>query len=99
MFGIIIFQSIFYLIAPACFEQLPPRFCASALWVRQALLPAAFPPALNEKEFVITGSGTESFQCNDTRRNLTDQQETSQWCGGIQVPKQILQALFSWGLI
>ena len=39
--------------------------------------------------------GAESLLCNEARRNLTDQQETAQWVGGIQVPKEILSALFS----
>eukprot|EP00435_Cladocopium_sp_Y103_P054071 s74_g17.t1 len=68
------------------------KFCTSVLWIRQSLAPANFPPALNEKDFVIPGSGAETFQCNDARRNLTDQQETSQWCGGIMVPKQAWKA-------
>ncbi|CAK9109302.1 unnamed protein product [Durusdinium trenchii] len=55
-------------------------------------LPTPFPGALSEKEFVVPG---ESLLSNDTRRNLTDLQETSQWIGGGRVPTAILTALFS----
>ncbi len=79
--------------------SLQPRFCSSALWIRQSLLPAAFPPALNEKSFVVPGCGADTLLSNDQRRNLTDQQETSQWLGGVMVPKQILSAVTSKGLI
>lgn len=54
-----------------------------------------FPVALAEKDFIIPGMGAESLLCNEARRNLTDQQETAQWVGGIQVPKEVLSALFS----
>ena len=70
---------------------LVPRFCGSMLWQRQSL-PTPFPGALSEKEFVVPG---ESLLSNDTRRNLTDLQETSQWIGGGRVPTAILTALFS----
>ncbi|CAK9104214.1 Uncharacterized protein SCF082_LOCUS48644 [Durusdinium trenchii] len=66
-------------------------FCGSMLWQRQSL-PTPFPGALSEKEFVVPG---ESLLSNDTRRNLTDLQETSQWIGGGRVPTAILTALFS----
>lgn len=93
---------MFQVICISLFEfmylSLHPRFCSSALWIRQSLLPASFPPALNEKLFVVPGSGADTLLSNDQRRNLTDQQETSQWLGGLMVPKQVLQALTSKGL-
>lgn len=93
---------MFQVICISLFEfmylSLHPRFCSSALWIRQLLLPASFPPALNEKLFVVPGSGADTLLSNDQRRNLTDQQETSQWLGGLMVPKQVLQALTSKGL-
>lgn len=67
-----------------------PRFCASDLWQRQALHPAQYPVALQEKEFVVPG---ENFVSHDGRRNLTDLQETSQWLGGQNVVKAILGGL------
>lgn len=57
-----------------------------------------FPPALAEKNFVIPGPGDESLLCGEARRNLTDQQETSQWLGGVGVPKAILNSLLSTSL-
>ena len=74
------------------------RFCSSSLWLRQSLQPSQFPSALNEKDFVVPGTGAESLLSNDQRRNLTDHQETAQWCGGVMVPKNLLTALFSGGL-
>lgn len=72
------------------------RFCSSSLWLRQSLSPDMFPKSLNERDFVVPGPGSgDSLLCNESRRNLTDQQETSQWVGGIMVPKQLLTALFS----
>ena len=71
------------------------RFCTSSLWMRQSLPAAQFPPALNEKDFVVPGSGADTFLSHDQRRNLTDQQETGQWLGGLMVPKSLLSALFS----
>ena len=68
------------------------RFCSSSLWLRQALEPAGFPLAINERDFVIPGEG---MLCHDQRRNLSDQQETAQWLGGQQVPKSIISALLS----
>lgn len=62
------------------------------MWGRQALDPAGFPLAINEREFVVPGEG---ILCHDQRRNLTDQQETAQWLGGLHVPKAILTALLS----
>jgi len=66
------------------------------LWLRQALPAASFPPALPEKEFVVPG---ESILSHSERRNLTDLQETSQWLGGINVPKAILEQLFGTSLV
>lgn len=37
----------------------------------------------------------EALLSHSERRNLTDLQETSQWLGGINVPKAILEHLFS----
>ena len=66
------------------------RFCSSPLWLRQALPAGAFPSAVQEKDFIIPG---DILHCNDSRRNFTDFQETSQWLGGISVPKSILSNL------
>ena len=32
---------------------------------------------------------------HDSRRNLTDAQETAQWLGGVAVPKTIMESLMS----
>ena len=66
------------------------RFCTSQLWLRQSLQLANFPKALDEKSFVVPG---EAFLSHDTRRSLTDLQETAQWLGGQAVPQSILEAL------
>ena len=65
------------------------RFCTSPLWCKQALQ-EPFPAAIEERDFVIPGDG---FSSNDARKNLTDLQETSQWLGGVQVPRMILAAM------
>lgn len=70
--------------------MLKVRFCNSDLWSRQALAPTAFPPAIQEKDFIVPGDG---FQSHDGRRNLTDLQETAQWLGGPAVAKAILSGL------
>ncbi|CAK9060296.1 unnamed protein product [Durusdinium trenchii] len=69
-------------------------FCSSQLWLRQALPPNKFPVALAEKEFVVPGSA-DALLSHDARRNLTDLQETAQWCGGIMPPKHIFESLTS----
>ncbi|CAK9061163.1 Uncharacterized protein SCF082_LOCUS32081, partial [Durusdinium trenchii] len=82
-----------------CFASGPSqshtRFCQSPLWLRQGLPPDQFPAALNEKDFVIPTPLDHPGLSHDARRNLTDLQETSQWLGGISIPKAILQQLFS----
>ena len=57
-----------------------------------------FPQALAEKDFVIPGPGDESLLCGEARRNLTDQQETSQWLGGVGVAKAIMSSLMGTSL-
>ena len=61
-------------------------FCESKLWVLQSL--GTTPTALNEGEFVVHG-----LTAAEGRRSLTDVQETSQWLGGVAVPKAILETL------
>ena len=66
------------------------RFCSSSLWLRQVL--QEFPAAIPEKEFCVPG---DSLLSHSERRNLTDLQETSQWLGGLAVPRSILKSLTS----
>ena len=66
------------------------RFCSSQLWLRQSLPLGSFPKALDEKQFVVPG---EAFLCHESRRSLSDLQETSQWLGGCQVSQRLLEAL------
>ena len=73
-----------------CFETCLARFCSSPLWLRQSLPAGAFPAALQERDFIVPN---DSIHCNDARRNFTDFQETSQWLGGVAVPKAILSNL------
>lgn len=72
------------------------RFCASHLWQRQSLPFAKFPKALDEKNFVVPGEG---FLCHESRRSLSDLQETSQWMGGQAVPTALLEALTGLGVM
>lgn len=72
------------------------RFCSSHLWTRQSLPLGKFPKALDERSFVVPG---EAFQCHDSRRSLTDLQETSQWLGGQGVPSCLLEALTGWVML
>ncbi|CAK9083772.1 unnamed protein product, partial [Durusdinium trenchii] len=65
-------------------------FCSSHLWSRQSLPLRCFPKALDEKHFVVPG---EAFLCHDSRRSLTDLQETAQWLGGVPVCASILESL------
>ena len=69
------------------------RFCSSDLWVRQALMPGKYPPALQERDFIVPGEG---YISHDGRRNLTDLQETSQWLGGHAVAKAIIAGLLGY---
>ena len=69
------------------------RFCSSDLWIRQALVPGKYPPALQERDFVVPGEG---YISHDGRRNLTDLQETSQWLGGQSVAKAIIAGLLGY---
>lgn len=65
------------------------RFVASTAWKIQTFqgdLPAAIP----EAEYLTPTAG---WQSNDQRRNYTDLQETSQWLGGVDVGRKLLQAL------
>ncbi|CAK9079028.1 unnamed protein product [Durusdinium trenchii] len=55
-----------------------------------ALASGTFPAALQEGDFIVPG---DTLHCNDSRRNYTDFQETSQWLGGPAVPKAILSNL------
>ena len=66
------------------------RFVQSSLWLRQVL--QEFPSAIAEKDFITPG---ETMLSHCERRNLTDMQETSQWLGGINVPKMVLSSLLS----
>ncbi|CAK9005673.1 unnamed protein product [Durusdinium trenchii] len=66
------------------------RFCTSQLWLRQSLNSESFPKALDERSFVVPG---EAFLSHDTRRSLTDLQETAQWLGGAAVCQSILESL------
>ncbi|CAK9093328.1 Uncharacterized protein SCF082_LOCUS43905 [Durusdinium trenchii] len=66
------------------------RFCGSSLWLRQSLQPDAFPKALEERNFIVPG---EAFLSHDSRRSLTDLQETAQWMGGVPVCQSIFDAL------
>lgn len=66
-------------------------FCASSLWKLQGLALEEVPPALPEQEFSVPS--TKSYLAsNDSRRNLTDIQETSQWIAGKKVFSKILPA-------
>ncbi|CAK9073826.1 unnamed protein product [Durusdinium trenchii] len=65
-------------------------FCGSSLWLRQSLQPDAFPKALEERNFIVPG---EAFLSHDSRRSLTDLQETAQWMGGVPVCQSIFDAL------
>ncbi|CAK9013014.1 Uncharacterized protein SCF082_LOCUS11746 [Durusdinium trenchii] len=64
------------------------RYCQSPLWMKQSLV--NFPEAIEEKNFIVPG---EMMTSNEARRNLSDVQETSQWLGGIHVPREVLVAL------
>eukprot|EP00438_Fugacium_kawagutii_P033561 Skav211095 [mRNA] locus=scaffold2002:390055:394244:+ [translate_table: standard] len=46
-----------------------------------------------EKDFCVPG---DAMLSHSERRNLTDLQETSQWLGGLSVPKMVLKSLMSW---
>lgn len=77
-------------------EQLPATevhpFTSSELWRLQGFPVNAAPPALAESEFCVP-SARAHLQCNDSRKNLTDLQETSQWFSGEPVVKQVIQTL------
>lgn len=53
---------------------------------------AEFPSAIAEKDFIVPG---DPLLSHSERRNLSDLQETSQWLGGVSVPKAILTSLMS----
>lgn len=56
-------------------------------------MPGKYPPALQERDFVVPGEG---YMSHDGRRNLTDLQETSQWLGGPAVAKAIIAGLLGY---
>ena len=67
------------------------RFCRNVLWQKQALPASSFPVALEERDFIVPGGNV--WTSNETRKNLTDQQELAQWLGGVSVPSKILSIL------
>ena len=78
------------LCVPAVLEDLNGlRFINSPAWKLQAF-PGSLPDAIPESEYQCPTSGLQS---NDQRRNWTDYQETSQWLGGIDLPRKMLEAL------
>ena len=66
-------------------------FSNSSLWKLQGLALDEVPQALPEGEFSVPA--TKSYLVsNDSRRNLTDIQETAQWLGGKNIFSKILSA-------
>ncbi|CAE6916132.1 unnamed protein product [Symbiodinium sp. CCMP2456] len=61
-------------------------FCFSRLWAQQITKPAV---PIQESSFVVPGA----LPTFESKRNMTDAQETAQWLGGTEVPQQILEAL------
>ncbi|CAK9115722.1 unnamed protein product [Durusdinium trenchii] len=66
-------------------------FCFSKLW--QTQVTSSSPRAIDESEFIVPATGGVSSA--EGRRNYTDLQETSQWLGGLEIPKVILGDLLS----
>lgn len=74
--------------------QLVNVFSQSVLWKLQGLALDDVPPALGEQSFTVPA--VKSFLVsNDARRNLTDQQETSQWIAGAPVFTKFISAALS----
>lgn len=69
-------------------------FTSSDLWRLQGFAPANFPKALGETEFHVP-SLRSHFTSNDSRRNLTDSQETSQWFSGQSIWNKVFSSLWS----
>ena len=77
-------------------ESLKPTslsdFASSDLFRLQGFPPNQVPQALNESDFSIPTCKTH-LQCNDTRKNLTDHQETAQWVAGEAIFSQLLESV------
>ena len=69
------------------------EFTSSDLWRCQGF-PESLPPALGESDFHLPASKAY-LQSNDTRKNMTDLQETAQWVSGEPLWKKILDSLLS----
>lgn len=68
-------------------------FAQGDLWRYQGLPLDSVPRAMAETEFAVP-SPKSCFVSADTRRNLTDTQETAQWIAGQDVFQKILKAAF-----
>ena len=66
-------------------------FTQTSLWRLQGFSLNEFPKALAESEFCVP-SAKGVLVSNDSRRNLTDIQETSQWFAGIDCYEKLLTA-------
>ena len=67
-------------------------FASCDLWKHQGFSLDSFPQALAEGDFAVP-SAKAHLQCNDSRKNWTDAQETAQWLSGEAVYGQILKSL------
>ena len=67
-------------------------FQKSDLWRLQGLPLDALPVALKEGDFIVP-SAKAHLQSHDSRRNLTDCQETSQWVGGEDIFSKLLLSI------
>jgi len=70
-------------------------FTSSEIW-RLCGFPSGnpFPRALSENEFHVPSSRAH-LTSNDSRRNLTDNQETSQWVSGEDIWSRVFSGLWS----
>lgn len=67
------------------------HFASSTLWKHQGLT-GDFPSSIPEAEFRVP-SQKSHLTANDSRRNLTDSQETAQWIAGPSFTEKLLNAL------
>lgn len=67
------------------------HFTSSTLWKHQGLT-GDFPSSIPEAEFRVP-SQKSHLTANDSRRNLTDSQETAQWIAGPSFTEKLLNGL------
>lgn len=76
-------------------EPIVNQFVKSELWRLQGNTAQNIPTVLKEEDFVVPCMQGEHLRSNDTRRSLTQVQETSQWVAGESISTCLLMSLLN----